>query len=460
MQLSHVDPVRSAVFDDPSLVSFAGLVPAVELAHRAGLAQLTGRHLTVPGGAGVAAGAKVTALVAGMVAGADSIADMDLLRHGGMPRLFGGVRAPSTLGTFLRAFTFGHVRQLDAVAARFVTGLARHAPIIATEALTYLDIDDTVRSTFGYSKQGSGYGYSGVKGLNALLATASTPSSAPVIVATRLRKGSANSARGAARLVADAIKTSRAAGAGELIVLRADSAYYGAEVIAAARRHGARFSITARKDKAITTAIAGISDHAWTTIHYPRAVFDEQLQQWVSDAEVAEIPFTAFASRSKARRVTARLIVRRVRDQNPDHVQVNAQGELFRIWRHHAMFTDSPLPMLAAERDHRRHAIIEQVIADLKNSALAHLPSGQFAANSAWLVLAAMAFNLTRAIGTLASAFHAKATTATIRRQLIAVAARVTRTGRRSTPRLPTAWPWAGAWAQLFTAATGPPPQT
>jgi hypothetical protein len=446
------------VFDDRSLVSFAGLVPAVALAERAGLNVLAREHLSVPGGAGVAAGAKVSALVAGMVAGADSIADLDLLRHGGMSRLFAGVRAPSTLGTFLRAFRFGHVRQLDAVAARFIAGLARHAPIIsAAEPITYLDIDDTVRATFGYSQQGAGYGYSGVKGLNALLAIVSTPSSAPVIVATRLRKGSANSARGAARLVADAIKTSRAAGAAGTMVLRADSAYYGAEVIAAARRHGAGFSITARKDKAISAAIAGIGEDASTTIRYPLAVFDEQLQQWVSDAEVAEVPFTAFTSKPKARQVTARLIVRRVRDQNPDHVHVNAQGELFRVWRHHAVLTDTPLPMLEAERDHRRHAIVEQVIADLKHSALAHLPSGHFAANSAWLVLAAMAFNLTRAAGALASAFHAKAATATIRRQLINVAARVTRSARRSALRLPTAWPWADAWQQLFTAATGPP---
>lgn len=458
MQLSHVAPVRSAVFDDPNLVSSAGLVPAVALAQRAGLGELAGHHLSVPGGAGVAAGAKVTALVAGMVAGADSIADMDLLRHGGMPRLFAGVRAPSTLGTFLRAFRFGHVRQLDAVAARFLAGLGRRAPILAADGpVTYLDIDDTVRATFGYSKQGAGYGYSGVKGLNALLAIVSTSVSAPVIVATRLRKGSANSARGAARLAADAIKTSRSAGAGGRIVLRADSAYYGAEVIAAARRHGVHFSITARKDKAITAAIASISEDAWTAIHYPRAVFDEQLQQWASDAEVAEVPFTAFTSKPKARQVSARLIVRRVRDQNPSHVHENAQGELFRVWRHHAVFTDSPLSMLEAERDHRRHAIVEQVIADLKNGPLAHLPSGHFAANSAWLVLAAMAFNLTRALGALASSFHAKATTGTVRRQLISVAARVTRSARRSTLRLSTGWPWTEAWQQLFTAATGPP---
>src|SRR5665213_2689439 len=249
MRVSHVS---SAVFDDPNLVSCAGLAPVLALAERAGLQRLVAEHLWIGTAGGGNAHLKVPALVAGMVAGADSIADMDLLRHGGMGRLFDGVRAPSTLGTFLRAFAFGHVRQLDAVAAWFLVGLARHSPIIATgAAVTYLDIDDTVRSTFGYLKQGAGYGYSGVKGLNALLATVSSPSSAPVIVATRLRKGSANSARGAARLVTDAIATTRRCGVAGLVVLRADSAYYGADVIAAARRHGVRFSITARKDRAI-----------------------------------------------------------------------------------------------------------------------------------------------------------------------------------------------------------------
>ena len=439
-------------------MSSAGLVPALVLTQRAGLVELAGEWLTVPGGPGCAAGAKVAALVAGMTAGADSIEDMDLLRHGAMGRLFVGARAPSTLGTFLRAFSFGHVRQLDAVAARFVAGLGRHAPIIASgAAVTYLDVDDTMRATFGYAKQGAGYGYTRVKGLNALLATISAAASAPVIVATRLRTGSANSARGAARLVADAIKTSRACGVAGVLVLRADSAYYGHDVIAAARRAGVHFSVTARKDKAVTATIAAIGEHAWTPIHYPHAVFDEQLGQWVSDAEVAEVPFTAFASRGKSRQVSARLIVRRVRDANPDHVQVNAQGELFRVWRHHAIFTDSPLPMLAAEADHRRHAIVEQVIADLKNGPLAHLPSARFAANSAWLVLTAIAFNLTRAIGALASLTHAKATTATIRSQLINIVARVATSARRTTLHLPAAWPWAQSWLRLFTAAIGPP---
>jgi Transposase DDE domain group 1 len=446
------------VFNEPNLVSVAGLVPVLGLAQRVGLHRLVEAQLTVPTDKGAHSGSKVAALVGGMVAGADSIEDMDLLRHGGMGRLFAGISAPSTLGSFLRSFAFGHVRQLDAVAARVVAQLAAHTPLLRdADRIAYLDVDDTIRATYGYAKQGAGYGYSGVKGLNALLAVVSTPISAPVIVATRLRKGSANSARGAARLVADAVKTSRAAGATGLLILRADSAFYGADVIAAARRHGGCFSITARQDPAIRRAIASISENAWTTIHYPHAVFDDQLQQWVSDAQVAEVPFTAFTSRPRKHRVAARLIVRRVRDANPDHTVANAQGELFPAWRHHALFTDSPLTLLQAEADHRRHAIIEQVIADLKNGPLAHLPSGRFTANAAWLVLAAIAFNLTRAAGALASAFHAKATTATIRRQLINVPARTVRSARRIRLRLPTNWPWATAWLDLLTAAFAPP---
>lgn len=206
-------------------MSCAGLVPVLALAQRAGLISLAQERLTVPAGPGHAAGLKVSALVAGMVAGADSISDMGLLRHGGMGRLFAGVRAPSTLGTFLRAFTFGHVRQLDAVGSRFLGALAAQAPLLpGVDEFAFLDIDDTVKATHDYQKQGTGYGYTGVKGLNALIATVSTPLCAPVIVATRLRKGSTNSTRGAARIVADALKTAHGCGAGGVVVLRADSA--------------------------------------------------------------------------------------------------------------------------------------------------------------------------------------------------------------------------------------------
>ncbi len=211
MRVSHSPALVSALFDDPNLLSCAGLAPVVALAERCGLSDLVAGTLTLPVLGGVNAHLKVPALVAGMVAGADSIDGMDLLRHGRMNRLFAGVRAPSTLGTFLRTVTFGHVRQLDSVAATMLAELARRTPLLAgADQVAYVDVDDTVKATYGYAKQGAGFGYSGVKGLNALIATVSTPLSAPVICATRVRKGSTNSARGASRLVADALHAAKA----------------------------------------------------------------------------------------------------------------------------------------------------------------------------------------------------------------------------------------------------------
>jgi len=426
------------------------------LAHRAGLGDLVADTLTLKAEGGANAHLKVPALVAGMVAGADSITDMDLLRHGGMDRLFTGVRAPSTLGTFLRTFTFGHVRQLDAVASRFLAALAKNAPLLPGADQGF-DIDDTIKATHGYAKQGAGYGYTGVKGLNALLAIVSTPLSAPVVAGTRLRRGGTNSARGAARFVADALVTTKACGGSGLITVRADSAYYGHDVIAAARRGGARFSITARMNPTVVKAISGISESAWIPIHYPNAIWDEDEQRLVSDAEVAEVPFTAFTSRRQSEHISGRLIVRRVRRLNSKTVS-DGQGELFPGYRHHGVFTDSPLTMLQAEKSHRAHAIVEQVIADLKASALAQLPSGSFAANGAWLVLAAITFNLTRAAGALASVFHAKATTATIRRQLIAVPGRLARSARRLVIH-PATGPGRTAGKGSSTRPAGHPPQ-
>ena len=248
--------------------------------------------------------------------------------------------------------------------------------------------------------------------------------------------------------------TAKAAGATGVRVLRADSAFYSRDVVAAATRQRSAFSITTRQDPAIRRAIATIEEHAWTPIKYTNAIYDEDQQAWISDAQVAEVPYTAFTSRPKAEQVTARLIVRRAKDMNPAH-----QSELFTAYRYHAVFTNSPLPMLAAESAHRGHAIVEQVIADLKNGPLAHLPSGRFWANSAWLVCAAIAFNLTRAAGTLASAFHAKATTGTIRAQLINVPARLARSARRVNLHLPTSWPWETEWQQLLHASRHGPPR-
>src|SRR6476469_3458622 len=230
MQLSHTLSSMSVAFDDPNLVASAGLVPVLALARRCGL-HGAAASLTVPS---ANAAVKVSAVVAGMVAGADSIDDLDRLRHGGMGRLFGGIRAPSTLGTFLRSFTFGHVRQLDQVAATLLVNLAGHTPLLGdVDRLCWVDVDDTVKQTYGYAKQGAGYGYTGIKGLNALVGVLSTPTSAPVIAATRLRKGSTSSPRGAASFVAATLATARRCGASGLIVARMDSAFSTADVVAA-----------------------------------------------------------------------------------------------------------------------------------------------------------------------------------------------------------------------------------
>jgi hypothetical protein len=474
MQLSHDPAVIDAVFDEANLVSCAGLAPVLALAEQAGLSELLAERLTVPS---PNAPVKVSALLAGMVSGADSIDDMDLLRHGAMDRLFTGVRAPSTLGTFLRSFRFGHVRQLDAVAARLLARIAARTPLLpGAGQVAYVDIDDTVRQTHGYAKQGAGFGYSGVNGLNALLGVLSTPTAAPVIAAARLRKGSTNSARGAARLVTDALKTAAAAGAdpkaGALVIVRMDSAFCGYDVVAAIRRAGAKFSVTARMNPSVTRAIASIEADAWTPIHYPNAFVDEDTGQLVSDAEVAEVPlFTAFTSRRKHEHVTARLIVRRVKRVNPQarHGRIpQGQEELFTTfdqWRYHAIFTDSPESMLAAEATHRAHAVVEQVIADLKAGPLAHLPSGVFNANAAWLALASIAFNLLRAAGVLADTRPghglAVATTATLRARLVTVPARIARSARRLTLHLPTRWPWREHWTRLadhILRPASPPP--
>ena len=468
MRLLHDLAKTHASFDDPNLVSRAGLVPVMALAHRCGLAGLAGEHVRIGRRAGINADLKVSCLVAGMTAGADSIDDMDVLRHGAMPVLFGGVRAPSTLGTFLRSFTWGNARQLEAAGRRFLAELARQVPLLpGRDVVAFVDIDSQQKRVFGYRKQGAAFGYtkiSGksllVRGLNVLAATISTPLAAPVIAAVRLRGGSAASARGAASFITEAIGAARDAGCSGTIVARMDSAYYSSAAIWAIRRAGACFSVTAQLNPAVKAAIAAIPATAWTPIAYPRAIWDDQLGRWVSDAEVAEVRYTAFTAHHRKGRLpvplTARLIVRRVRDLNTS--ASGGQGELFPAWRYHAVLTDSPFEMIAAEEHHRGHAIIEQVFADWNDGPLAHLPSGSFPANAAWLACAAISCNLLRAAGALASLAYAKARGATIRRDLITIAARTARHGRgHLTLHLPAGWHRDQQWLNLFQAACGPP---
>jgi hypothetical protein len=463
VRLSHSLGKTRAVFDDPNLLTHAGLAPLMALAGRAGLPGLLAG--VRPGGpCGVNAGTKVACLLGGMAAGADSIDDMDLLRDGAMQTLFDGVRAPSTLGSHLRSYTWGNVRQLDKAHRGFLAALAGDGRLLpGREALTFIDIDSTQKRVYGYEKEGAAFGHAKVagknllvKGLNALISVISTPLAAPVLGPVRLRGGNAGSARGAAGLAAEAIGTARECGCTGKILARMDSAYYNAAVIGTIRRNQAYFSVTVPMNSSIQAAIASIPDDAWTAIEYPQAIWDEQMDCWVSDAEVAETGYTAFASKKKSQQVTARLIVRRVRAKNEKAAE--GTDELFPVWRHHAVLTDSPFELIQAEGQHRDHAIIEQVNADLYAGALAHLPSGHFAANAAWLVIAAMAHNLLRAAGTLAGGRHAKARTATIRRDLVTVGARTARHGRGNLVlHLPAGHHREQAWQNLWTEACGPP---
>jgi hypothetical protein len=458
------------VFDDENLVSCAGLVPVMALAERAGLSELIDQRVTLDrldstrvASAAVNPAGKVTSIIAGMAAGADSIDDLDVIRSGGMPRLFRQVYAPATLGQFLREFTHGHTSQLAAVARAHLVGLVRQCDLLpGIEQRALIDIDSLLRPVYGRAKQGASFGHTKIagrqvlrRGLSPLATTISTSEAAPVLAGIRLRAGKAGSGKGAASMVTEAINTARAAGASGEILVRGDSAYGTSAVVAACLKARARFSLVLAKNPAVTRAIATIAADAWTPVHYPGAVVDPDTGELISDAEVAEVAFTAFTSTTHP--ATARLVVRRVRDRTE-------LDELFPVWRHHPFFTNtdqSTVSTVEADLTHRRHAIIETVFADLIDGPLAHLPSGRFAANSAWAICAQITHNLLRAAGTLTSPKHAIARGATLRRQIVTVPARIARPQRRPTLHLPAHWPyaehWITFWHKVFGPATGPP---
>lgn len=463
MKVSHSFAASSAAFDDQHLVSCAGLVPVMMLASQTGLSQLLEHKVhfvceRVKSGAANPS-PKLATLIAGMCAGADSIDDLDIVRSGGMKTLFTDVYAPSTIGTLLREFTFGHTRQLESVLREHLAALCERVPLLPdAQQRAFIDIDSLLRPVYGHAKQGASYGHTKIagkqilrKGLSPLITTISTEHSTPVITGARLRAGKTNSGKGAASMIAEAVRTARAAGVTGQILVRADSAYGNSAVARACRRAGARFSLVLTKSATVAAAIASIPEDAWTPVQYPGAVRDPDTGAWISDAEVAETGYTAFGSTDHP--VTARLIVRRVKDARyPD--------ALFPVWRYHPFFTDTDEPAPAADITHRRHAVIETVFADLIDGPLAHMPSGFFAANSAWILCASIAHNLLRAAGVLAGATHAVARGATLRRRIVGVPARLTRPQRRPVLHLPAHWPWAQHWLTLWRNTIGhsPPP--
>ena len=447
----------SAVFDDDNLVSHAGLVPVLELAEQARLSQLLDEHVRfvderVKSGAANPT-PKLTSIIAAMAAGADNIDDLDIIRSGGMKKLFDGVYASATLGLLLREFTHGQSRQLSAVLRRHLIALSQQTPLLCgIDEQVFIDIDSLLRPVYGHTKQGASFGHPKTagktilrRGLSPLAVTICTKTAAPVIAGVRLRAGRAGSARGAASMITEAIHTAIAAGANtDTILVRGDSAYGNSKVITAVVKAGARYSFTMARNPAIDAAIAVIADEQYTPVQYPGAVTDPDTGQLISNAQVAETEYTAFTD--TRHQITGRLIVRRVLD-------ANTQDPLFPVWRYHPFFTNTTEATDQADITHRQHAICETVWSDLIDGPWAHQPSGWFPANAAWCILAAICHNLLRAAGTLTGTRrYAVARGATLRTHLINIPARLARPQRRSVLHLPAHWPRTGAWLTLYRA--------
>jgi len=414
MKLLHTPRSLSFRFDDENLIGATGLVPVMGLAEHAGLIDLVNQWVHVPTDKGANPGVKVASLIGGMLCGADSISDMDWIRHGGMTTLFGAVYAPSTLGSFLRMFTHGHVSQLQAALTRFLHRVTRLGGVrVVTGPCEYamVDIDDTMIETYGKNKQAARLNvHKKVHGLNVIIATLSGRDQAPLIVGQRLRNGATNGQRGARSFVQSALRTTRTILGDDhcRVLLRADSGFTSTNVVHTALHEGAHVSITLRWFSPVVTAVSRIPDDAWTPITYPTAVQDPTTGTLITRAQIAETPYTMFSKKKVTKKdkdptVTGRLIVRRNLDPTQHHMTTRGQDPFFDGWHYHAFFTTVPpehMDTLTIDTIHRQHAIIEQVHADLKNSTLKHLPSNKFTANHAWLILATTTYTLLRIAGT------------------------------------------------------------
>ncbi|HYN90472.1 MAG TPA: IS1380 family transposase [Thermoleophilaceae bacterium] len=412
------------VFDDERVVVNAGIVLAVALGRRLGIEALVDAAVKLGGRPGAARpGRKVLSLIHAMLLGADSIDDCDLLRAGRTAAVLGHrPMAPSTLGTFLRSFSFGHVRQLDRVLGQAL-GRAWRAGAGPGKGRLVIDIDSFVGEVHGHAKQGAGYGYTQKLGYHPLLATRADTSE---VLHVRLRKGPANTQRGALRFVDELLARVRRAGAAGQILLRADSGFWNKQVTARLRERGCCYSIGVTLQRHVSERIAQIPEEAWQPVtDYP-------------DTGVCELAETTLGEE--------RLIVRRVHLHAQDH-----QTELFAYWRQHAFITNRDEPTHEVDREHRQHAQVELVIRDLKDQALAHFPSGHYSANSAWTVIACLAHNLGRWTNLLGLSDPTPRAAATLRRRLFALPGRLTRSARRWTLHLPARWPWQQDFIEALT---------
>jgi len=420
-----VKPDSLAVeFDDERLVANAGLLLTSTLSERLGIERLVDETVELGERPGAARpGRKVLSLLHAMAAGADSIDDCDVLRAGQTGVVLGHkVMAPSTLGAFLRSFSFGHVRQLDRVLASSIER-AWSAGAGPGCARLVIDLDSFIGEVHGYEKQGAGFGYTGERGYHPLIATRSGTGE---VLHIRQRKGQAGSGRGALRFVQELYARVRRAGAKGEILVRADSAFWNKKVIAYLARKRCRYSIGVTMHKLVARRIAQIPEDAWEPL--------------------ADYPETGICELAETTLGDERLVVRRVHLHAQDE-----QTELFPYWRHFAFVTNRTEEMHLVDREHRQHAEVELAIRDLKDQALAHFPSGSFAANSAWTVIACLAHNLQRWSGVLGLEDPTPRTAQTIRRRLLAIPGRLTRTARRWTLHLPARWPWQRHFIEALT---------
>ena len=416
-----LDGVR-VVFDDDRVVSDAGIALVATLAARLGIERLAARFVRLrrdrPGAAN--AGRKVMAVIFAMLLGADSIDDCDVLRAGRTRRLLGGwLPAPSTLGTFLRAFTFGHVRQLDRVLGVALQHAWRAGAGPGDERLV-VDVDSFVGEVCGYEKEGVGFGYTKRRGYHPMLASRADTGE---VLHVRLRKGQASSARGVVRFVEELIARVQRAGAAGEKLLRADSAFWNNQLFARLENAGWLYSISVRLQFWVKDAVAAIPQSAW-----------RPLAGYPSDGE-AQIAETTVKGK--------RLIVRRTRLIGP-------QAELWPDWRYFPFLTNRREGLELVDAEHRQHAVVELTIRDLKDQALAHFPSGKFNANSAWTVIACLAHNLLRWTSVIGLPDEKLRAARTLRRRLLRIPGRLTNSARQWTLHLPARWPWQGDFTRAL----------
>jgi len=423
----------AVTFDEPTLVADAGLIVVATLMVRLGVEALVNQMVRLTGRVGGALpGRKVLTLVAAILAGATHIDHANRLRAGATGRVLPfKVMAPSTLGTFLRSFTFGHIRQLDTVIAEAIRRAWSLGAGPGSAPMT-IDLDSTIVEVHGYHKQGAAYGYTKVLGYHPLVATRAETGE---VLHARLRKGS--SQRGVKRFTEELIARVRRCGAAGALTLRADAGFYSTELITILTRLGVAWSITVHMNKSIHQAISAISEDQWVDITYPDG----------GAAQVAETLYVRGGGKTKRPERSVRLIVRRSRLTDPH------QAQLWPDWRYHAFITNIELPADEADQFHRDHASCELAIRDLKEGAgLEHCPSGRFFANAAWLGCAVLAHNLIRWTARLGELHpHDQLTVAaSIRSKVVAVPGRLVNRAGALVLRLPKRWPWAPSFTRAL----------